>query len=207
MSSSTLSNVLIFTAGLAIGSVVTWKLLKTRYEQIAQEEIDSVYEAISRRDEVEETGDSVAEDLKDGIERAGEGFEKAGEAVRKAAIDIREYAETLSKNNYTNYNDAKEAIKVKRPYVIPPEDFGELDDYDTISLTYYSDGVLADDMDEIVEDVDDIVGRDSLSHFGEYEDDSVFVRNDNMRADYEILLDERKYSDVANKNPHLAEEE
>lgn len=203
MSNSTLSNVLIFTAGLAIGSVVTWKLLKTRYEQIAQEEIDSVYEAIAQRD----AGESIAEGLKDGIEKAGDGFEKSSEAINKTAINIREYAEILRKENYTNYNEAKEAIKVHEPYVIPPEDFGELDDYDTMSLTYYADGVLADDMDEIVEDVDDIVGRDSLSHFGEYEDDSVFVRNDNMRADYEILLDERRYSDVVNKNPHLAEEE
>ena len=40
----TLNNVLIFAVGAAIGSAVTWKLLKTKYERIAQEEIDSVKE-------------------------------------------------------------------------------------------------------------------------------------------------------------------
>ena len=40
-------NVLMFAAGAAIGSVVTWKFVKTRYEQIAQEEIDSVKQAFS----------------------------------------------------------------------------------------------------------------------------------------------------------------
>lgn len=33
---------LAFIAGAGIGSVCTWQLLKRKYEQIAQEEIDSV---------------------------------------------------------------------------------------------------------------------------------------------------------------------
>ena len=47
---------LAFVAGAAAGSAITWKLLKTKYEKIAQEEIDSVKEVFSRRAEtVEET--------------------------------------------------------------------------------------------------------------------------------------------------------
>ena len=38
-------NVLMFAAGAAIGSAVTWKVVKTKYERIAQEEIESVKEA------------------------------------------------------------------------------------------------------------------------------------------------------------------
>ena len=38
----TVFGVLTFAAGAVIGSAVTWKLVKTRYEQIAQEEISSV---------------------------------------------------------------------------------------------------------------------------------------------------------------------
>lgn len=82
------------------------------------------------------------------------------------------------------------------PYVISPDEFGQDESYETISLTYYADGVLADDDDEMVEDVENLVGFDSLNHFGEYEDDSVFVRNDRLKCDYEILLDHRKYTDV-----------
>ena len=44
MNRDTLCKFFLFTAGAAIGSVVTWKLVKTKYEQIAQEEIDSVKE-------------------------------------------------------------------------------------------------------------------------------------------------------------------
>ena len=91
------------------------------------------------------------------------------------------------------------------PYVIPPEEFGETD-YEIISLTYYADGILADDMDDIVDDVDDIVGADSLTHFGEYEEDSVFVRNDLREVDYEILRDPRKYSDVVGDSQSQVDE-
>ena len=85
-----------------------------------------------------------------------------------------------------------------KPYVISPDEFGEMEDedYDKVSFTYYADGVLADEYDEIVENIDEIIGEESLTHFGEYEDDSVFVRNDKLKCDYEILLDQRNYSDI-----------
>ena len=63
-----------------------------------------------------------------------------------------------------------------------------------ISLTYYSgNGVLVDDNEEQVDNVEELVGEGSLKHFGEYEDDSVYVRNDERKCDYEILLDESNY--------------
>ena len=48
MNKSTLSNIVIFAVGAAIGSAVTWKLLKTKYEQIAQEYYYAGGNAISR---------------------------------------------------------------------------------------------------------------------------------------------------------------
>ena len=77
-----------------------------------------------------------------------------------------------------------------------------MDEYEQISLTYYSDGILTDDDDVPITDVDEVVGSESLETFGEYEDDSVFVRNDKLKCDYEILIDQRKYSDVVNRKPH-----
>ena len=87
-------------------------------------------------------------------------------------------------------------MKKDIPYVIPPEEFGEIEEYDTESLTYYQDGVLTDQDDSIIDNIDELIGEDSLTHFGEFEDDSVFVRNDKLRCDYEILRDLRNYSDV-----------
>jgi hypothetical protein len=84
---------------------------------------------------------------------------------------------------------------VERPYVIKPEEFGENDDYNQVSLTYYiGNGVVTDENDEPLENVEDTIGSDYVQHFGEYEEDSVYVRNDRRRTDYEILLDTGDWS-------------
>ena len=72
----------------------------------------------------------------------------------------------------------------------------ENEDYETVSLTYYADGVLTDEFGNVIEDVEGMVGKESLTHFGEYEEDSVFVRNDSLKTDYEILRDTYNYSDT-----------
>ena len=48
MNRNTLVKAFIFVAGAAIGSAVTWKVVKNKYEQITQEEIKSVKEEYSR---------------------------------------------------------------------------------------------------------------------------------------------------------------
>lgn len=188
-------NFMMFVLGVAVGSVVTWRYVEKKYEQIAQDEIDSVKEVFSKRE---------AEFIEDTEARI-----KADNAKEKPSVI--EYAARLREQGYTNYSDmadekpkeVKEApMTVDKPYVIAPEEFGDLDDYETISLTYYADQILADDNDVIVDDVEDVVGFDSLNSFGEYEDDSVFVRNDRLKCDYEILLDQRKYSSVIRRKPH-----
>lgn len=203
---SILSKTIIFAVGAAIGSAVTWKLIKTKYEQIAQEEIDSVKEVFSKRAEkAEEEYKKVTENM-DVLSMYPKGpFIKPKEYVdtdtdRESYAD---YASRYTSNNLTKPEKREEIDDVERPYVIAPEEFGELD-YETISLTYYEDGVLTDDGDNIIEDVDDIVGEDSLNHFGEYEDDSVFVRNDARECDYEILMDTRRYYDIY-PNPNTTE--
>lgn len=188
-------NFMMFVLGVAVGSVVTWRYVEKKYEQIAQDEIDSVKEVFSKR-EAEFTENTEARI-------------KADNAKEKPSVI--EYAAWLRKQGYTNYSDMvdekteevkEEPMSVDKPYVIAPEEFGDLDDYETISLTYYADQILADDNDVIVDDVEDVVGFDSLNSFGEYEDDSVFVRNDRLKCDYEILLDQRKYSSVIRRKPH-----
>ena len=47
-----------------------------------------------------------------------------------------------------------------------------------------------------IEDPEETVGPDIESHFGEYEEDTVYVVNDEHGAYYEICRDLRNYSDV-----------
>ena len=59
-------------------------------------------------------------------------------------------------------------------------------------------GVLAGEMQG--EGMEEIIG-DGLEHFGEYEEDSVFVRSDAKRCDYEILKHLGSFHDYAKNFP------
>lgn len=182
---SKLSGCIAFAAGTAVGAAGAWYYLKDRYARIADEEIAAVKEtyANERRKLAEEATVAAA-------------------AKNRDKGDITEYTKRLQDAGYTNYSRFIENKQAPRPddepYVIPPDEFGEIEEYTKVSLTYYEDGVLADECGEEVDDVEEIVG-DGLKHFGEYEEDSVFVRNDAKRCDYEILRDLRNFSDVKRK--------
>jgi len=182
---NTLINLTMFAVGAAIGSAVTWKLLKAKYELIAQEEIDSVKEEYAKF--YADAEDFFGEDLDKPEEHHGE----VPESLAKA------YSQILSNTGYAGKNVKEEEVDdcMEKPYVIPPEEFDEIDGYMTCTLYCYEDGVITDVEDNIIEDADEIVGKDVATHFGEYEDDSVFVRNDARRCDYEILRDYDNYYD------------
>lgn len=192
----TLIKGMIFVAGAAVGSLVTWKIVETKYKAIADKEINSVKQMYS----VKSCGDAFVQGLEDGIASVTEPIEIKEEANKI----VSECNDIIDKMGYTNYSNKEkeggsEDMAYDKPYVIAPEDFGELDGYEQISLTYFDDGVLTDDDYNPVMDVDNVVGSDFHIHFGEYEDDSVFVRNDAKKCDYEILADTRRYTDVAPK--------
>ena len=152
-----------FILGAASGSAVTWYSVKKKYEEIAQREIDSVKEVFAKKREKEQNKDVVAKNVTED---------------KKEKPELKEYAAKLHRQGYTKYSEyfdggiseEKESV-VNEPYVISPEQFGENEDYERISLTYYADQVLVDENDEMIEDVEEMVGFESLNHFGEYEDD------------------------------------
>ena len=94
------------------------------------------------------------------------------------------------------YSEEEDEDDMNKPYVIRPEEFGE-EGYVQQSLTYYADGVITNERGKIIKNVDELIGINPEDHFGEYEDDSVFVRNDNIKVDYEILKDYREFSEIS----------
>lgn len=188
----TWNKVLWFAAGAALGAAATNYFFKTKYERLYQEDVESVKRAFSMPQQSEPVeGDTEAASTPE---------------------EVQTYHEIINKQGYSTTSDisddssGKEVKGVSKPYVIPPADFDTEDDYDVISLTYYADGVLTDEQNNPIEDVDKLVGRDSLTHFGEYEEDAVHVRNDEMRCDFEILRDLSNYSDVFHNGPRPDED-
>lgn len=183
--------IIFFVSGGVLGAVIGWLATKDRYEQRYQEDVQAVKEALRKDKGKEEEKEEIKE--KDVIE----GNFKDTKLLNDKE-DIMKYASKLVENRYTS----KKLEEMPTPtfiHVISPDDFGEEDDYDQVSLTYYSgDGTLADETGEAIDE--SIIG-DALSHFGEYEDDSVFVRDDRKKVDYEVLLDHRSYSEI--KHPDV----
>lgn len=188
-----LTTAIAFIFGAAAGVAATWKFFEEKYARIAQEEIDSVKEVFSKRDKKDDT--PKPEPVEEKKESSEPVFSRS--EVKKASEII----------DYSGYSadPIETQIEEPKPYVIPPEAFGELEEegYTNVSLTFCSDQIVIDDNNDILEDVNDVIGFDSLSHFGEYEDDAVYVRNDKLHCDYEILLDQRTseqyIGDQANK--------
>lgn len=176
---NTCKSLLIFLAGAAVGTIVTGRMLKTKYEQIANEEIESVKEVYANK-----------------MKKLDEQQEKCTyrEPTKEEIDKYREMA-----SGYTNYSKRekeveKEVVKVYTPEVISPDEF-DTNDFKTQTLTLYADGILADEYDNVIKNVDEVVGEESLNHFGEYEEDTVYVRNEELETDFEILKDDSNYRD------------
>ena len=201
---------IIFIGGVAVGSFVTWRLLKEKYIRQTQEEINEVREHYRKKKESEEVT-----------------VDSNGATETNEKPDVIADAAKLTKNGYIDYTNPKSLVKAtgdmidavvqkdneesldpvilndpsyQPPYIISPEDFAIDDEYTIVNLNYYIDGVLTDEDDHIVENVDDVVGLENLNHMGEYEDDALHIRNENYKCEYEILLSRRLYHDTTEVN-------
>lgn len=198
MSKNLLSNVIMFAAGAAIGSVVTWKLVESKYRQFANEEIAAMKAHYRKK----------REDIENDEEYANDVMVDSRYDNKKS---ITEYADILKNSGYVNNEEelkveeggADDMDDIYAPYVIVPEEFDTMDEWESKTLYYYSDGILADEDGNVITDIDDLVGDDFYEHFGDYEDDSVHIRNEELECDFEILRDEGSYYDAY---PYAAED-
>lgn len=193
---NTFKNVMIFIAGAAIGAVVAVQVVKDKYVQLAEEEIESVKEMYKNKYEKKEEV-TVAEPA---VEHSVQEEEKTNE-----------YEQVIEDSGYVNYtkfmseeNKKEELVDdpYDTPFIIDYEEYGENANYDTMTLTYFADGVLVDDCDDIIDDLD-IVGEENLKIFEEFDGaTAIYVRNNIMMTDYEILKDDWNYSDIGDVPSH-----
>lgn len=157
----------IFLGGAILGSAITFRLMKNYYDPEDYDEEDE-YDY-------------------------GEPEPANPEVTQNNIIEENGYVQYST----TKKEERKEDDDMDKPYIITPEEFSD-SDYESETLTYWADGVVTDIDDEPLSDdqIEELIGEESLKHFGEYEDDSVFVRNDGLRVDYEILADTRNYGEV-----------
>ncbi len=192
-----MKGLLLFAAGLAVGVVAGAVLVRNKALEDAKQEVEEVreYYRSKRKEAKEEPQEETKEET-----------EEEPEVEVPQDVDI--VKNIVKTNGYTNYNKPEtiqtvqtlQTVPCDDPYVIDPTDFGEEPGYDTMTLTYFADGVLVDDVDDVIEDKDTVVGLENLKVFEEFGATAVYVRNEIWRTDFEILRDDWNYSDI--KEPY-----
>ena len=169
----------IFAAGVVAGAVAGAYLVKDKVMADAKQEIEEVREYYKSKKETKKE-------------------EKPVEEKEETKVEEKEEYQEITRN-YTNYNKIEETPKQAvndMPYMINPEDFGEEEGYDTLTLTYFADKVLVDDVDDVIDDPDPVVGLENLKVFEEFNASAIYVRNDIWKTDFEILKDDWEWKDI-----------
>ena len=180
---------LIFVAGVATGSVVTHFAEKKRMQDDADRQIEDMRKYVEDKLRPYKTAEKMDK--------------KAEEFEEKEAADI--IAEKVPEfTNYVQFSDSEEvesdilAKKAaqehpkddsKEPYIITEDQFTDpIPYYDKITLNYYPDqNELIDDMADSSEDLE-VVGRENLDILAESGEEVMYVRNDRISVDYEVVL-------------------
>jgi hypothetical protein len=189
----TLVAVISLVAGAVVSNRVTVQKLEQKYADISEREIA---EAKAFYAALKEKPATPVEAIKS----------YSGEEDRDlAAVSLTEVQETVVATNvFTNnsdWNHIQELAKrdTSRPYLINEEEWQAAEPgFDQIQLTYYAgDNVLSDDRDEVVDNIEKVVGEENLGRFGEGTGDEnvMFIRNEFFKSDYEVTRSEGKYVD------------
>ena len=185
---------------------------RDKYDNRMDEEVEKMYESI--REEYGKNERNVEKhngNADDDSDEDAEKLEKISSDIAnrvKQAKEKPDMENLIKKNGYRNEpepeddddedEEEEDLDDTESPFldeddiiIIAPEEFGEYHDYDREYLFYLRDKVLVDDQGNAIEDIDDLVGYDSLTQFGAYEDnnDHVYVRNLRLKTDYDIFRD------------------
>ena len=172
MSRNILNDVAFLVMGAFIGSAVTWRYMKKKHEA-------------EMSDEPFDWGEDEQNQPDDTTENTTEDSEK------EEAENIIKYNQYFQESSEKKEKESKSMDPIR---VISPDEFQE-SEYPSLSLWYYTDGVITNDDNKIVTNAIELIGSDLKNHFGEYEDDpdTVYVVNENDKVVYEIMREYGAY--------------
>lgn len=178
-----------FLLGAIFGYLVTNKYLKTMYEKIADEEIESVKMKFGGSYRNSENFKKYKENV-DKVKRIAS---VEGYSTEYVAID-----ECIRKMN--GLVDDEDTEMSTDPYVIPIEQYGEISHYENQILLCYADGVVTYELNERVHHPEKLIGsawKEIVENRSMVEGcDSICVRNENTETDYEIVFEDGNFSDL-----------
>lgn len=201
-----MKELICFLLGAGIGAGATYLIIKEKYKKLADEEIASV------RDTFKERLSKIEATLNDEQKAKIDIVHKIPGPTPDDPVDIKIQIDEDNKKNlveklgYSVGVDLSEdesqsvdnVIKIDThdahaPYILSEEEFGEFGN-DEETLILYADGVLATEEDELVDDVEALLGN-CLEAF-EDDEETLYVRNQDREVDYTILRSEKMFKDI-----------
>lgn len=169
--------VLCFALGAAAGFGAATYFMKTKYETMVDEEVKSVMEWAKKKEKepLKNDGDELSHSEEVGkFNEIAPNYNKISEKVNKV---MDEY----------------------KPYRISEGDFVVDDDeYAKVSLEYYSDDDSLFEGSEFISNVEETVGQDNLDFFASIDDETMYIRNEKYKTDYEVCKIAGRYSEGNN---------
>lgn len=217
-----IKNAFVYGLGAATGAFVAIKLLEEHYAAIAEEEIQAVKEDTKRRLEEYKNSEVDCEDVKkEVVDKSSIKNDITTNTYKKLC---RDYTKPNLQELSNKYEDLDEHprddeeyhtededeellpppnLDISRegetgPYLITGEEFAnENMHYDKLTLWYYKkDNTLADDREEIVDDVTSLIGDDALGLFNNIGGEkTIHIRNEKISIDFEIICLEKSYKE------------
>ncbi len=169
------------TLGSVVGVGITYIYLKDKFESRLHEEVNALKTHYIERDR----------DL----------AKKNEDEKKKLEVKIFSDSEINEFVNYTNlYNEQTKTEKIENiedcsaaAEIISDVDWNdpEYDNYRKITVDYFEDGAVFESLSgEEIDGFELIAGSDWKQSFGEFTPDVVYVRNHDLRTDYEIIEQE-----------------
>ena len=186
-------NLFIFSAGISIGGLISYVITKDKYETIMNKEIEEI------RKYYKDKYENIKEDDEEKIKEKGDYREIVREYVSKHVIEEEDCnCDDEEDNHYTimESRDLTNGVDFDESKKIESWEFGEQPLYETETIILYSDGVATNDLGDVIDNLEEIMGVDQYREFKESSDESIFIRNDLLRMDYEIVKDDWRYEDL-----------
>ena len=159
-------------------------------------------------------------DVIERMEEMTEEFEEYEERIKNEGYYVNEKTTVISESGDIMYDSDRPdppvcrydeegyemeeyTVMADRPYNIPPEEYEVYCEADGLwnseEYTYYADGYVTDSQGLPVspEDVIRCIGTEFPNWFGTYEDDQIWIRNDELRMDFSVVRDLDNFVDIA----------
>ena len=208
-----ISGIAIFSIGFVSGILATKLYMKKQNEEI-EEEVEIESEKLPGGENPENN------DIIERMEEMTEEFEEYEERIKNEGYYVNEKTTVISESGDIMYDSDRPdppvcrydeegyemeeyTVMADRPYNIPPEEYEvycEADGtWNSEEYTYYADGYVTDSQGLPVspEDVIRCIGTEFPNWFGTYEDDQIWIRNDELRMDFSVVRDLDNFVDIA----------